>query len=473
MSDKSIPLATLINVAISVSPNAMGTDGFGPLVFVTPQYKPVAGEPLSKSYDSMAELEADFTDGEIYKAASTYYAQRPKPVTFIVGSSAQLGSPTSATCTGGAAAVVATLQAITAGSIVLTVSGGTETLSSLNFSTITTLNDALTILNGKAKKSTFALSGSNVFSFSDKVAGSAGSVAFATGDVADALSLTSATGATISQGSDGQTMAAVLSDIQSSSKFFYFVTIDKQYRGQQEAEDAAVWCDANGKFFGFGDSDKQMLNGGDCQAAKLKAKGLSHTLLNYNADKDEYLEVAACARLATVNFNVSNSAITLAYKDMPGITVAGLGSDQLKSLEQINGNAFCNVGGNAIYLNGKMANGDWSDTTQGVDWLTNQIQVNIFNLFYQTTTKIPFTDTGVAMVGQAVSNALRLGVTNGLLAPGYDNEGKFYSKGYQVFSQSVVDLLPEKGSRIWEGTSFIAIGAGALQGVVISGTFVQ
>jgi hypothetical protein len=97
----------------------------------------------------------------------------------------------------------------------------------------------------------------------------------------------------------------------------------------------------------------------------------------------------------------------------------------------------------------------------------------VVNLFYQSTTKIPWTETGVALVNQQITLALELAATNGLIAPGYDNEGTFYPDGYKVISTDLSLLQSQKGARIWEGSSFIAIGSGALQGAVISGSFVQ
>ena len=79
----------------------------------------------------------------------------------------------------------------------------------------------------------------------------------------------------------------------------------------------------------------------------------------------------------------------------------------------------------------------------------------------------------MALVNQQVTLALELAVTNGLIAPGYDNEGTFYADGYKVLSTDLALMQSQKGARIWEGTSFIAIGSGALQGAVISGNFVQ
>ena len=182
---------------------------------------------------------------------------------------------------------------------------------------------------------------------------------------------------------------------------------------------------------------------------------------------------AILARAATVNFNVANSVLILAFKKGPGVATADLSTGQVAALESYNGNAFISTAGNVMFWNGKMADGTWFDTVQGVEWLTQKIRNNVFNLFYTSTTKIPWTDQGVAIVNQQVILALELAVTNGLVAPGYDNEGVFYPDGYKVISTPLELLQSQKGARIWEGTSFIAIGSGALQGATITGTFVQ
>lgn len=77
----SIPISDIINVSIAVAPNAVATDGFGPLLFMSKEFKPVAGELPVRQYSSLKELQNDFPTGEISKAGLSWYGQKPTPKT--------------------------------------------------------------------------------------------------------------------------------------------------------------------------------------------------------------------------------------------------------------------------------------------------------------------------------------------------------------------------------------------------------
>jgi len=470
----TIPVSFLFDVSISISPNATGTNGYGPLLFATPEFTPVAGEQPIQVFNSMSEVEDNYTSGEIYNAASTYYSQKPKPKTFVVASIGDLGDDAAPATLVGTLADIDTLNGITAGSLSFTFDGDKTTTDDVDLSACEDFDAVVDAIAGVIPTGCTISQADGVFSITTTASGASETLTYCdTGDLAEALGFT-VLGGKLTNGSDGTTIATYLTNALDTGQFFYFVAVDRQYRDTSVMEDTARWCEANGKFYGYASNDVNMLTAGlECQAKDIAGMNLMRTLMNYSAKAGEYPEVSACGRLSTVNFNQAKSTITLAYKDMPEITAANINTSQLSALQAINSNVFMNSGGVGIYYDGRMADGTWADTVQGVDWLTNQIQTNIFNLEYQSTTKIPFDGTGVAMVNQAVGNGLRLGVTNGLIGPGYDSEGVFYPKGYLVQSTPIEDLLGEKGSRIWQGTSFIAIGTGALQGATISGTFVQ
>lgn len=470
----TVPVSYLINVGIAVSPNAIGTTGFGPLLFATPQFTPAAGMQPIQVFNSMKEVEDMFPTGEIYTAASEYYAQVPKPKTFIVATVGTMGADATAATLTGVAVTLDKLTPITSGSLSFNLNGTKVTSTAVDLSAATDFANACSLIDASLPDGCSITQASGVFTLTTDSKGSKATLSYCdSSPLADALSLT-IQGGTLVNGSDGTTIAKYLTDALDTGTFFYFVSVDRQYRDTQVMIDAAKWCESNGLFFGYSSSDADMLvAGADSQAKELVSVKLMRTLMHYSAKDSEYPEISAMGRLSTVNFNQKNSSITLAYKNMPEITVANINTAQLAALQSINTNVFMNAGGVGIYWNGKMADGTWADTVQGVDWLTAQVQNNVFNLFRQTETKVPFTDTGVSMVNQAVGNALKLGVTNGLIGPGYDTEGNFYPKGYLVQSTSIADLIEEKGDRVWQGTSFIAIGTGALQGAVISGTFIQ
>lgn len=482
----SIPISDLINVSIAVSPNAVATDGFGPLLFMSKEFVPTVGEKYPvRTYNSLKEVSADFPTGEINAAATAWYSQKPTPKTFLVGAiTIETRTPaTSGTLTGTVAAVLATVKAETAATMTITVDGVAKTTAPMNFSGIVDLAAAATMISTAFTTAGIGASVSQnagMFRITSGSTGVKSTVDSATGKAAEALNLNSAKSPVIVIGQAEQSIASDLAKISNTPVNFFYVGLDRKYRGITGAVDnqmtVAKWCEGSGKVFGWADHDAGILQLGTSNSfARAKNQNLRNTLCVFDASKnrDEYPEISILGRAATVNFNVANSVLILAYKKGPGISTADLTSGQLAAMQSYNGNAFISVDGNVMFYNGAMADGTWFDTVQGVEWLTQRVRNNVFNLFYTSTTKIPWTDTGVAMVNQQVTLALELARTNGLIAPGYDNEGVFYADGYKVISTPLELLQSQKGKRIWEGTSFIAIGSGALQGAVVSGTFVQ
>ena len=147
-------------------------------------------------------------------------------------------------------------------------------------------------------------------------------------------------------------------------------------------------------------------------------------------------------RAFTVNFFASNSTLTLAWKQAPGITAETLNQTQFSTLIGKGGNVVIAVDNGAQMIwPGQMENGYWFDEVQNVDWQTNDVQTNVFNLLYQTTTKVPQTDPGDALIATVIENSLAAGVYNGMTAPGSWqaagfgslNTGDFLPLGYYVW----------------------------------------
>lgn len=481
----SISISDIINVSIAVAPNAVATDGFGPLLFMSKGFVPTVDVYPVRSYSSLKEVQADFPSGEINKAATAWYSQKPTPKTFLVGALQHdtLVPATSGTYTATVAGVLATIKAETAADLTLSVDGVMKTVKGLNFSAAADLAACAAVVDA-------ALSAANIgarctqsagkFKLETVSTGSKATVQNVSGKAAGVLKLLAADNPQVFAGADEQSIAMDLAKIADAPFNFFYVGLDRRYRGKTSPTDnqmtVAKWCEGTGKVFGWADTDPNILIAGSYTSFKrAKNQNLRNTLCVFDASAngDEYPEVSILGRAATVNFNVANSALILAYKKGPGVATADLSSGQITALQSVNGNAFISVDGNVMFWNGKMADGTWFDTVQGVEWLTQKVRNNVFNLFYQSTTKIPWTETGVALVNQQITLALELAVTNGLIAPGYDNEGTFYPDGYKVMSTDLSLLQSQKGERIWEGSSFIAIGSGALQGAQISGNFVQ
>ncbi|HFI6081638.1 TPA: DUF3383 family protein [Escherichia coli] len=159
---------------------------------------------------------------------------------------------------------------------------------------------------------------------------------------------------------------------------------------------------------------------------------------------NKYAALSAFGRAFTVNFNGSNTAITLKFKQEPGVGYETLTVSQASALDAKNCNVFVYYQNDtAILQQGVMANGDFFDERHGLDWLQNYVQTNLYNLLYTSATKVPQTEAGITRLLSNVEKSLDQAVQNGLIAPGVWNGGDLgqlssgdtLPKGYYVYAQ--------------------------------------
>jgi hypothetical protein len=178
---------------------------------------------------------------------------------------------------------------------------------------------------------------------------------------------------------------------------------------------------------------------------QLKALKYNRTFYQYSSSSS-YAVASMFGRILTTNFLANNTTITLMYKQEPGVTAENLTQSQYAALNSTNYNFFVEFNNNtAIIMNGIAASGQFIDTIYGIDWLANYIQTNLYNLLYQSPTKIPQTDSGTHILVTNIESSCAQAVTNGLIAPGVWtsngfgtlSQGDLLSKGYYVYAPPV------------------------------------
>ncbi|RJT45662.1 DUF3383 family protein [Rahnella woolbedingensis] len=178
-------------------------------------------------------------------------------------------------------------------------------------------------------------------------------------------------------------------------------------------------------------------------ASQLKAGKYARTFIQYSTSS-AYAAISAFGRAFTVNFNGSNTTITLKFKQEPTITYETLTVGQAAAVDTKKANVFVYYANDtAILQQGVMANGDFFDERHGLDWLQNYVQTNLYNLLYTSTTKVSQTDAGTTRLLSNVEQSMDQSVTNGLVAPGVWNGGPIgqlspgdtLTKGYYVYAQ--------------------------------------
>ena len=151
-------------------------------------------------------------------------------------------------------------------------------------------------------------------------------------------------------------------------------------------------------------------------------------------------------RASTVNFQGSNTTLTMKFKQEPGVTSEVLTEGQAQTLRNKHVNVFVAYDNDtSIIQEGVVANGSFFDEVHGLDWLENDIQTAVYNLLYTSLTKIPQTDAGNHLIVTVIEDRLAQAVTNGLVAPGKWTAGgfgqlrqnDFLSKGFYVYAPPV------------------------------------
>lgn len=188
--------------------------------------------------------------------------------------------------------------------------------------------------------------------------------------------------------------------------------------------------------------------------ALLKAKGYRRSFGQYCGRSDTPDAVAATMGYAMgQNRGTYNSAYTLAYKNLPGVTTDDLTETQVEyvcgssTTTGVNGNVYVTRADSYDVLQqGLMADGTHFDEIINLDMLKNDIVLSIMDLLVSTP-KIPATEAGVTAITNVIGTACDKYVTTGFIAPGVWRggdvldltNGTALANGYLIQSGSVDD----------------------------------
>ena len=481
-----IPVSSVVNVTIGTSPTFPSRQGFGTLNIIGPSTVLSVLE-RARVFNTIDGVAAVFPpESEEYKAAQVYYGQNPRPRQLVI--SRRVAAPIGAELRGGSnIATLAQFKAVTAGGLSLTLGGVTQEVAAVNFSQANTLAAVAALLQAAVRtaNASAAYTAATVvykdarFYLTSGTTGASSVLSFAaapaTGtDISGLLQWRSSDNARISAGSDVETMVQALTAAQNVNQDWYGVAFTKEMRDSVQNLEVAAWVQARIKVFGFDTEDRgneDPLNTSSL-AYQMDQQNFDRTLGVFNDVPGQYAAISALARAFPVNFNVSNSTITLKFKQLPSITPADLSASGKAAFDAIHLNAYYDVGGNPMLGEGFTFGGRFFDEIHGIDWLQNAIETNVFGKLYTDETKTAMTDSGVATLQQQVERALDQAVDNGLAAPGYLTDGTYLQKGYITQATKVKDHnQSDKEARKGPPITFTVCGAGAIHGIDVVGTF--
>jgi hypothetical protein len=494
--NNGLSVSNVVNVDISISPLAAGYRNFGTLLVVTPEDVIDVGERV-RYYSNIDEVIEEFGGtGPAYEAGLLYFSQLPRPNALYIGRWA--ATDTHAVLHGGILDVadldMTTWTSITAGEMILSINGANVPLAGLNFSSTTNMNQVAAVI--QAGGAGYTVTWDAAYErFDVKTATSGVSAVIGYGKpVTPAVGLDISSKAKLRQGEanapingvKGETPLAAVQACADRSAEWYAVALahdpDKVFPDPTDNDQVDISAYIEGTernrlhiITTQKSATLDPLNTTDI-CSRLKVLRYMRSFTQYSSTNPN-AAVSAFGRAATVDFEANNTTLTLKFKQEPGVGVEVLTETQNKILKSKNGNVFVLYDNDtAILQEGVMANGFFFDEVHNSDWYANALQYDVWNLLYQSQTKIPQTDEGIHQIVATCERTSERAVNNGFLAPGLWTGGPIgilrpfmqMSRGYYVYAPPVATQPPaEREARKAPTLQIAAKMAGAVHFVNI------
>lgn len=435
----SMPITGIVNVSVSVTaaqtvPSQLN---IGLIVGNSNQVQSISAANRATQYASTAAMiTAGWLGTEAeYLAAQTYFSQSPKPTAVIIGRQINMSPTLSAAIASGA---TVTSLAVTAlpGDIP---SGFSITIGSQTFTTsaYTAANATSISVNSTTASAAYAIGTTVTITETMTAAVTGCRVANANWYSVYTVSTTA---------SDITSIAAYIQSASPNSAFFY------------DTHDTAVTSGTAGNVMAT------------CQTNKYSRTFGVWSTSNYAGS-------AAMGVAMGNNTGLANSAFTMAYKSLSGISSESLTNAQVNTITGYNGNVYTAYGNSYNILSGGlMADGSYFDNILNQDIMTLAIQTASMNVL-TSNPKVPYTDAGVNTFVTAISAACNGFLTAGYIAPGVwtgNNilnlkTGDTLSNGYAVLADKVANQTSANRSARTFPAIYVALKlAGAIEHLTIA-----
>lgn len=461
-----LAVSDVVNVSVFLSARARGTRNFGAALIIGDSGVLNTRERI-RQYSNIEEVMADYgTATPEYKAAALHFAQIPQSNLLYIGKWAReathailLGRPLMP-----AELPLHRWTAITDGAMQMRIDGVVAVLVNLDFSAARNMNGVAAVVSQALDQ---AVQGATCTWDSlykrFRVTGAATGAGAATIDYADPV--IPATGTDISDmlglamsnvtpepvnGVDAESAvdaAAILAD--ASADWYALEWACRVFPSDADYIDVSEMIESSSArrihcITSQNPAEADPVVTGSL-SEQLHELGYNSTFIMYSS-KSPYAIASIWARFATVNYERQNSAITGKFKVLPGVAPEYLSETQAATLRARNCNVYAQyANGAAIFQEGVMSGGWFTDERVALDWLANAVQTDVFNLFYTEPNKIPQTDAGTKRITTVIAGTMERAVNNGVVAPGQWNgpplgqieTGAFLPHGYYLYAPLV------------------------------------
>lgn len=311
------------------------------------------------------------------------------------------------------------LQAITAGTLSLTINGTAKTVENINFSTAEAFADVANILTNALSAAGATVSYNaplSRFVFTTAATGPENTLTFATGDVAVALGITSTSGI-LSNGANSQTtLETIIKTTELNNNFFSFYLLNAAITSDVAAQIAA-WVDSqNVRYMWSMDITPE-----ESATFQPAVESYSGVALNLNkfSDMPAFMPMS---RIASINFTQPGSALSMNYQQFAGVNPSVLSTDDSNKYDALRINyygATQQAGQQVAWYQPGLLQGSIPDMGVYANeaWMKDSFFANLLNLRLGLNT-LPANTTGVALVMGVLMDTINTALINGSILPG-------------------------------------------------------
>jgi hypothetical protein len=319
--------------------------------------------------------------------------------------------------------VVGALQQVSDGTLDVDVDAVTENLVGLDFQATTTLAEIVTVIDTALTGATASISDQRVVITSD-TSGASSTVTFAsdpgTGTfIGQTLALTTGSGGFLTQGAAAETLTAetklaAITELFAQVKFRGAMFIDNPTDG--ESKTLAEWGQANDVLqYDVFDSDDNLLVDPTNVVWDIKLSSLTNYRMLYSKAGNRKLAASYMARAHTVNFAAENSALTMHLKEL-SVAAEEYSQTEVNQAKAVGLDLYTTIKLTPAILTSGANN--FTDERYNLIAFVDFLQIDMYNLLKQTSTKIPQTRRGVnQLIDQAEKTTTQF-VRAGVYAPG-------------------------------------------------------
>jgi len=432
----SASINNVINVTLLASGALAATDNMNAVAIMTSQQDgPLSTANRYALYSNSTDVATAFgSNSQIAAHALAFFGTQPNPINaggiLIVGywrAGDEAVAATSAVLAGAqlsSATVIAQLQAISDGTLDITIDGATENLTALNFQAVTTLAEAVAVLNAAVSGGVVSLSTDNRILVASSTTGATSLITFATDPgtgtyIGEVFDLATGTGATITQGAAAATLTVetkttALNALLAAVQFRGVTWIDQPT--DSERATLAAWSQANSvlQYDVFTGASYLVVVPSNAVWA-IKLAGQTNYRCIYSPANNRKLATSYMARAHVVNFNAANNAITLANKELSQ-PAESISQTDLTAAKLVGLDVYTTIKTTPVLLTSGANN--WTNNRYNLISFIDAIQTANFNVLKGTATKIPQTKAGVDVLVDANEKTCRQYVRAGVIAPG-------------------------------------------------------